>query len=135
MPRSDDTFVHSTPFTPSRYRYNPVTTDWQRQACQQLGLELVRENGITLGGPNVALCLPTCVHRVRGDGNCLFYCLCYIRTGSIREHLTLRSLIVQHFRTHIGCWSPNFIDQDQSIDEYIERTRIDQPGVWGSRLF
>ena len=74
------------------------------------------------------------MHRVRGDGNCLFYCLCYIRTGSIREHLTLRSLIVQHFRTHIGCWSPNFIDQDQSIDEYIERTRIDQPGVWGSSV-
>ena len=66
------------------------------------------------------------MHRVEGDGNCLFYSLCYTITGSIREHLTLRSLIVQHLRTHIGCWRllPNFIDQDRSIDEYIERTRI-----------
>ena len=85
---------------------------------------------------SVALCPPTRVHRVEGDGNCLFYSLCYIITGSIREHLTLRSLIVQHLRTHIGCWRllPNFIDQDQSIDEYIERTRIDQRGVWGSSV-
>ena len=76
------------------------------------------------------------MHRVEGDGNCLFYSLCYIITGSIREHLTLCSLIVQHLRTHIGCWRllPNFIDQDQSIDEYIERTRIDQRGVWGSSV-
>ena len=81
-------------------------------------------------------CPPTRVHRFDGDGNCLFYSLCYIITGSIREHLTLRSLIVQHLRTHIGCWRllPNFIDQDQSIDEYIERTRIDQRGVWGSSV-
>ena len=78
VPPSEDTFVHSTAFIPSRYRYNPVTPDWQRQACQQLGLEFVRENGITLGGPNVALCPPTRVHRVEGDGNCLFYSLCYI---------------------------------------------------------
>ena len=103
VPPSEDTFLHSTAFIPSRYRYNPVTPDWQRQACQQLGLEFVRENGITLGGPNVALCPPTRVHRVEGDGNCLFYSLCYIITGSIREHLTLRSLIIQHLRTQIGC--------------------------------
>ena len=53
-----------------------------------------------------------------------------------REHLTLRSLILQHLRTHIGCWRllPNFIDQDQSIDGYMERTRIDQRGVWGSSV-
>ena len=121
VPPSEDTFVHSTAFIPSRYRYNSATPDWQRQACQQLGLEFVRKNGITLGGPNVALCPPTRVHWVEGDWNCLFYFLCYIITGSIREHLTLRSLIVQHLRTHIGCWRllPNFIDQDQSIGEYI----------------
>ena len=93
VPPSEDTFVHSTAFIPSRYRYTPVTPYWQRQACQQLGLEFVRENGITLGGRNVALCPPTRVHRVEGDGNCLFYSLCYIITGSIREHLTLRNHI------------------------------------------
>ena len=63
-----------------------------------LGLEFVRENRFTLGGPNVALCPPTRVHRVMGDGNCLFYS--YIITGSIREHLTLRSLTVQFKNTH-----------------------------------
>ena len=81
---------------PRRLRYNPVSPDWQRQACQQLGLRFVSDNGSAPGGPNVPLAYPACGKKIRGDGNCLFQALCYIVTGSERQHFRLRSIIVEH---------------------------------------
>ena len=38
-------------------------------------------------------------YKVRGDGNCLFRALCYVITGSERQHFKLRSLIIEHLRS------------------------------------
>ena len=55
-------------------RWNPVTEDWQYNACAILGLKFVRYNGVTPGGPTVTL--GSASHdkskRISSDGNCLF---------------------------------------------------------------
>ena len=43
------------PLRDIHYRYNPVTPDWQQQACRQLGLQYICDNGCRPGGPYVAL--------------------------------------------------------------------------------
>ena len=43
----------------------------------------------TAGGPDVRLKHPASVKKTTGDGNCLFCALCYIITGSVREHSVL----------------------------------------------
>ena len=54
------TVVHVRVRRPIRgvLRYNPISPEWQRQACQQLGLRFVGYNGCTPGGPDVPLTYP-----------------------------------------------------------------------------
>ena len=81
-------------------RYYPVNEEWQRQACNILGLQFkaVFKCGRNKGGPNTLLTRPDCrsLKRIVGDGNCLFRSLCYIITGSEEQHFALRTAIVQH---------------------------------------
>ena len=62
------------------YRYYPV--EWQRNACNQLGLSSVRPFTCVPGGPDVVLTRPDdmSLKKIVGDGNCLFCSLCYITT-------------------------------------------------------
>ena len=73
------------------------------------------------------------MHRISGDGNCLFHALCYVITGSEREHFKLRSLIIHHLRTEIRSWRliPNHINE-MTLEDYITNSQIDQLGVWGT---
>ena len=84
---------------------NPLTIDVQQRVCRELGLQFVRSNGCTAGGPNVSLRPPTSVHCVPGDGNCLFHSLCYAITGSERQHFRLRRscAIITHMRCTEAC--------------------------------
>ena len=73
MPKKGADFVYSGPKNniPTSLRYNPVSPDWQRQACQKLGLRFVSENGSVLGGPDVPLTQPVHDWKMNPDGNCL----------------------------------------------------------------
>ena len=90
------------PLKDSHYRYNPVTPDWQQQACRQLGLQYICDNGCRPGGPNVALKNPKTIETIQGDGNCWFRAFAYAITGSESQHYRLRCLIVEHLRSFIG---------------------------------
>ena len=127
--RRTSSHVDTRPDVPSRYRYNPVSVEWQHRVCQQLGLCFVCANKTTTGGPDVH---PASVHKVRGDGNCLFCALCYIIRGSERQHFKLRSLIVEHLRSNEACMRllGNYIGEP--FTEYIEDSQMDQTGMWGT---
>ena len=106
--------------------YNPLTIDVQQRLCRELGLQFVRSNGCTAGGPDVPLRPPTSVHRVPGDGNCLFRSLCYAITGS-EQHFRLRRAIITHMRCTEACMSllaSHMGDDVITIDEYIEHSRM-----------
>ena len=118
-------------------RYNPVSPEWQRQTCEQLGLRFVGYNGCTPGGPDVPLTYPRSAQRMLGDGNCLFRALAYGITGSQRQHSIVRRLVVEHLRWIVTTeleqhLYPNFICDDDTVEDYIVRTRMDHDGAWGT---
>ena len=74
------------------------------------------------------------MNRIQGDGNCLFRAFSYAITGSERQHLFLRRAIILYMRTTNECMRllVGLVD-DVTIDDYIQRTRIDEEGTWGSQ--
>ena len=70
--------------------FNPLGEETQRRLCRQLGLRFIKSNGCTGGGTDVPLRAPRSMHRIQGDGNCLFRAFSYAITGSERQHLFLR---------------------------------------------
>ena len=71
-------------------------TQWQRQACEFLGIHFVRPFQCQDGGPHVVLTKPDLrsLRSIGGDGNCLFRALCYIISGSQDQHmLTIPDLL------------------------------------------
>ena len=78
------------------YRYYPIDKEWQRQTWLTLGLQFVLQFLQQNGGPDVILTKPDLrsTRKIGKDGNCLFWALCYIITGSEEEYLLLRSAIV-----------------------------------------
>ena len=70
-----------------RQQYNPVSEDWQRRTCQELGLRFVKANGSRSGGPDVVLRRPSHGKSVPGDGNCLFRSLSYATETAFRNPL------------------------------------------------
>ena len=108
--------------------YNPLTVEQQRSMCRELGLQFVCANGCTAGGLHVPLRHPTSVHRIPGDGNCLFRALSYVITGSERQHFSLHRAIIRHMRSTpactrlVGC----------TIKEYLEETQMHCNYKWGT---
>ena len=96
------------------------------------GLCFVHAKRRTTGGPDAKLKHPASVKKTTGDGNCLFRALCYIITGSVREHFKLGSLIVEHMRSTEACMTllVNYIKV--IIEEYTEASHMDQDGAWGT---
>ena len=52
-------------------RFHSVDSEWQLEACNLLGLPLYGPNGVSPGGPNLALTRPASYKSIQGDGNCL----------------------------------------------------------------
>ena len=91
-----------------------------------------KSNGCTGGGTAVPLTAPRSMHRIQGDGNCLFRASSYAITGSERHHLFLRRAIIHYMR--ITDEAPCKSYDDVTIDDYVQRTRIDKEGTWGHKL-
>ena len=65
------------PVVPEWYQsgiFNPLGEETQHRLCQQLGLRFIKSNGCTGSGTDVPLRAPRSMHRIQGDGNCLFLC-------------------------------------------------------------
>ena len=130
-------------------RFYPVDEEWQRQTCETLGLQFKAVFDHHVGGADTILTRPDSrtLKKIVGDGNCLFRSLSYIITGNEDQHLTLRRAIIRHMLSipHmlIGYGSdgqPNCITlmchpaRYDSVEHYIERTRMDQNGEWGTNV-
>ena len=119
----------------SRYRYNPVSPDWQRN--MRATRPAFCYNGCTPGGPDMPLTYPKTAERMLADGNCLFRAFAYAISGSQCEHFLLRSLVVEHLRWIVTTeleqhLYPNFVSDDNTVEDYIVRTRMCRNGTWGS---
>ena len=101
------------------YRFNPVSEEWQRRVCQELGLRFVCANACDEGGPNVQLRRTT------------FRAFSYIITGAEDQHFELRCRIVEHLRSVDYRLIETAITAP-TVQEYIANSGVDRQGAWGS---
>ena len=115
--------------------FNPLGEETQRCLCRQLRLRFIKSNRCTGGGMDVPLRAPRSMHRIQGDGNCLFRAFSYAITGSERQHLFLRRAIIHYMRTTDECMRllAGYL-VDVTIEDYIQRTCIDEEGTSGSQI-
>ena len=127
------------------YRYYPVDEEWQRHACELLGIQFVHPFRRQDGGPHIILTRPD-LHSLKsivGDGNCMFRSLCYIISGSEHQHSDVRGAIVAHMqaiphlvsgigpdgnRNYLVTYNSGY----RSVDDYLVRSRMAENGVWGT---
>ena len=76
--------------------FNAVNEQWQRTACNLIGLQFVSRCDLDGCGPNVPWTRPRRVRHILGDGNCLFHSLSYIITGTESQHLQVREALLNH---------------------------------------
>ena len=73
---------------------------------------------------------PSSVYRIVADGNCLFRAVSYVVSGSQEHHRMLRKFVVEKMYD-MGCEFKRITGQNAS--EYVARTKMNEPGVWGTR--
>ena len=128
----------------TNHRYYPVDVEWQRRACEMLGIRFVRPFQRRDGGSHVILTRPDLrsLRSIGGDGNCLFRALCYIISGSEGQHEDLRSAIVAHMLSipELVCgtgpdgnrnYLVTYDDGYSSVEDYLARSGMAESGVWG----
>ena len=120
---------------PSQQRYNSLSVNWQRQACQHLGMQFVRANGSTPSDSDVPLTHPARCRAIEDDGNCLFRALSHAIIGLERHHSRLRSATVEHMRSLRRSGLNQSLEANVlglSVEEPLARTRMDPDGSWGT---
>ena len=128
----------------TNHRYYPVDVEWQRRACEMLGIRFVRPFQRRDGGSHVILTRPDLrsLRSIGGDGNCLFRALCYIISGSEGQHEDIRSAIVAHMLSipELVCgtgpdgnrnYLVTYDDGYSSVEDYLARSGMAESGVWG----
>ena len=119
------------------YVYYPGNEEFQRMWCEILNLKFVAAARILPGSPTTPLSderVPNSTLDVPGDGNCLFYALSYLITGSISQHYELRKAILSNM--------PNFEEElfdstlsksrYSSIHDYINKSKMYRNYVWAT---
>ena len=75
---------------------------------------------------------PQNIHRIPGDGNCLFSSLSFICTGSVSYNTEFRSYICDYIERNSN--SLDFVLDGETGHEYINRTNMRMSGTWGTHI-
>ena len=100
-------------------------SEWQLEACNLLGLPLHGPNGVSPGGPNLALTCPASNKSIQGDGNCLFRSLSYLITGSCCHYREVHERIIDHMR---NVFEPVY------VSDYLRSTNMDQDRTHNEKI-
>ena len=127
------------------FNFHSVDEEWQRETCRQLGLQFEWPNGVSAGSSETPLTRPDMrkIKKITGDGNCMFRAFSRVLTGSKRQHQAVRGMIVQHMRQtevaplmlkHIVDKHANSDPGMDSVEKYIQKSRMHENGVWGTEI-
>ena len=83
---------------------------------------------------------PKQTHPIGGDGNCMFRSVSYVMTGSQEQHLEGSAKTLEHMETiaplvlgHIRGRS-SAMSKFSSVKEYVQYTKMDKRGTWGTEI-
>lgn len=105
-----------------------IVSKRQRNSCAvALGLQLFilpeLQEECTLGEPKK-------VKQIEGDGNCFFRAICYIITGSQKEHLKLREQVIAHMIAKCSTKLHDYLLQD--VHQYIANSYMAHSSTWAT---
>lgn len=120
------------------FRFHSVDDHWQRNICLKLGLTFTSPNGVSRGSPDMPLTRPDMrkTKRVLPDGNCMFRSLSRVVTGSQTQHKEIRSVILKHMQDIAPLMLGHIEGRNSynSVDEYIEKSKMENDMTWGTDL-
>ena len=75
---------------PNVMTFSPLTLEFQKIICNQLGLVKSHLNSCVLSAECAVIGKPNDVKQIKGDGNCFFRAISYALSGSENSHMKLR---------------------------------------------
>ena len=120
------------PVVPEWYQrgiFNPLGEETQRRLCRQLGLRFIKSNGCTGGGTDVPLRAPRSIKEMATA------CSVHFPMKSLGVNGSICFSIIHYMTTTDECMRllAGHIVDDVTLDNYIQHTRIDEEGTWGSQ--
>lgn len=109
-------------------RFCSPSVKWQEHLCERFSVDHkltpnLYSNERKFLGP------PVSIHRITGDGNCLFRSFAYVISGNEDNHDIFRTLIVSHL-SETGGW----VLSDETTAQYLQRTQMFEDKVWGTEV-
>ena len=119
--------------------YNPVTEEWQKQKCQQLGISFREtfEQQPTLTGTLLSKIIPWQTEKLSMDGNCFFRCISKILSGTQDHHMKLRGEVSRYMVTNGRSIIKRYLktfSKDASSVTYLKKSGMTESGVWGTDI-
>ena len=110
------------------FTFVPIDENAQRFMCSLVDLPLIFPMR-----PTIAKLLnePAILHKIIGDGNCLFRALSYIITGRQVYHNVVRHKILDHTSSIENLLLPHI---GMSLNDYFQSSGMHQQGVWGTDI-
>jgi hypothetical protein len=105
----------------------PPTKDLQQSLCNTLNLPLKCEHEPC---SNKNLGRPTKIHKIKGDGNCLFRALSYAITGSQGYHKEVRENVINHMKNIETLLLPHM--KNKPLNSYLDSSRMANTDSWGT---
>ena len=130
--RIEDNSLEIVDVQEPEYRWNPVDAEWQHVVCGLLNVPFHGPNHVQAGSPIHALTPPTRNMGITGDGNCMFRAISYIVTGSEDCHLGVRVAVVNYMSEIEPFLIVNNLLGEYTMGEYIESSRMNLEGAWGT---
>ena len=119
--------------------YNPVTEEWQKQKCHQLGISFGEtfEQQPTLTGTLLSKIIPWQTEKISMDGNCFFRCISKILSGTQDHHMKLRGEVSRYMVTNGRSIIKRYLktfSMDASPVTYLKKSGMTESGVWGTDI-
>lgn len=125
-PENEDMSMSMTQKQPTR-TFNPLPPLARKNLCAALGLTF---NKIVYYGRTKDLGQPRRFYKTKGDGNCYFRAICYILTGSEKDHSLLREKVIHHMRTSLSTELRNYLNHN--VNNYLDTSCMSQDSVWAT---
>ena len=117
---------------PNMFLFVPVSVSWKERKCEELDILICngkRSKAATYGEWCDNKRVPSSLHHIVGDGNCLFRAVSYVVSGSQEYHAKLRRLTIAKMQD-MGTKFKKITGQN--VTKYVQETKMNQLGVWGT---
>ena len=112
----------------NEFIFNPNTENSQNFMCSLIGLPLMSKHKIQHPKMIKKSC-PAKIHKITGDGNCLFRALSYAITGRQIYHGLIRQKILNHMSEIENLLYPHM---NMPVKIYFAQSGMSNNAVWGT---